>query len=101
MSEHEKNLQHALPPRYHWPIRRKVDWAVVLTLLGMTTGALTFGIKAVRAHSHWMDLTMQVASALPRLDQDEKEIAVLKNSMTEIRDDVKWLRRHTEKRGGD
>jgi len=60
------------------PIRRKMDWTLILTIIGMFAASIVFAVKVVTVHAQWMDRVEEADKLAPRVDALEKNLVDLK-----------------------
>ena len=80
--------------RDYWVFRRKADWTILCTIFGMLGTIFFYGVKAVRAHSQWMDKVEMASAMTPKVEDHEKKLAVITSSIEDMKEDLKYIRRH-------
>ena len=81
-------------PRDHWMLRRKADWTLLCTIMGMVGTILFYGVRAVRAHSQWMDKATEAVGIIPQVQDHDKRLVVIEKTLSDMSEDVRYIRRH-------
>ena len=70
---------------------RRSEWLAVLSPL--ITVILWIWFASAKANS-WDATTAMVAEMKPEVESHSQQLAVVKDELDDIKDDVKWIRRH-------
>ena len=64
-------------PRESWMLRRKADWTLLCTIIGMAGTIVFYAVKIVRAHSQWMDRVVAIEKLEPEITADHQAIQTM------------------------
>jgi hypothetical protein len=79
-------------------LRRKADWTLLCTIIGMVATVIFYGVRAVQAHVRWMDRVTTASALEPRVEMLEKksdatsiQYAMIIRELDEIHREIKKL----------